>query len=32
MGNDDWYEEYLPIADKLYDKHLQEIAGERQHG
>ena len=32
VGNDDWYEEYLLIADKLYDEHLQEIAGERQHG
>lgn len=29
VGNDNWYEEYLPVADNLYDEHLQEIAGER---
>jgi len=23
-GNDRWYEEYVPIADKVYDQHLQE--------
>lgn len=28
-GNDTWYEEYLPVADNLYDEHLQEIAGDR---
>ncbi|MDI6794636.1 MAG: type II toxin-antitoxin system RelE/ParE family toxin [bacterium] len=22
-GNDRWYDEYIPKADKLYDKHLQ---------
>lgn len=24
-GNDRWYEEFVPIADKLYDDHLQEL-------
>ena len=24
-GNDRWYEEYVPVADKLYDSHLQEL-------
>lgn len=27
-GNDDWYEEYIPIADRLYDEHLEEIENE----
>ena len=27
-GNDDWYEEYVPIADRLYDEHLQELDAE----
>lgn len=24
-GNDRWYEEFLPKADKLYDEHLDEL-------
>ena len=24
-GQDDWYERYVPLADKLYDEHLKEI-------
>ena len=28
-GNDAWYDKYLPIADDLYDEHLQETAGDR---
>ncbi len=24
-GNDRWYEEFVPIADKLYDIHLSEL-------
>jgi len=28
VGNDDWYGEYVPIADKLYDEHLIEIENE----
>lgn len=27
-GNDQWYEEFVPIADKLYDEHLDEIGKE----
>lgn len=29
LGNDNWYEEYIPIADKLYDEHLKEIESEK---
>lgn len=29
-GNDRFYEEMIPIADKLYDRHLSEIEGERK--
>jgi len=24
-GNDRWYNEYIPVADRLYDQHLQEL-------
>ncbi len=24
-GNDNWYNEFVPVADKLYDEHLKEI-------
>ncbi len=27
-GNDRFYDEYVPIADRLYDEHLQEIRKE----
>lgn len=27
-GNDRWYEEYVPKADRLYDEHLAELAAE----
>ena len=27
-GKDDWYEHFVPIADRLYDDHLKEIASE----
>ena len=27
-GNDNWYEEFVPRADDLYDVHLKEIAKE----
>jgi hypothetical protein len=27
-GNDRWYDVNIPIADKLYDEHLQEIKNE----
>lgn len=29
-GNDRWYDEYVPIADKLYDVHLNELRKEGQ--
>ena len=31
-GQDDWYERYVPIADRLYDKHLEEIEKELRNG
>jgi hypothetical protein len=27
-GNDRWYDENLPVADKLYDEHLEELRKE----
>ncbi|MCL4860753.1 MAG: type II toxin-antitoxin system RelE/ParE family toxin [Caldilineaceae bacterium] len=27
-GNDHWYTEYVPIADRLYDEHLQTLGRE----
>lgn len=27
-GNDRWYVEFIPIADRLYDEHLQELKDE----
>lgn len=27
-GNDRWYDEIVPLADRLYDEHLREIADE----
>lgn len=27
-GNDRWYEEFVPVADKLYDSHLIELRKE----
>jgi hypothetical protein len=27
-GNDRWYEEYVPIADRLYDEHLETLKNE----
>ena len=27
-GNNRWYEEYVPLADAIYDRHLQELHGE----
>ena len=28
-GADDWYECFVPVADALYDTHLEEIASEK---
>ena len=27
-GNDRFYEEYVPVADNLYDEHLEELRKE----
>ncbi len=27
-GNDRWYEEFVPIADRLYDEHLSELGNQ----
>ena len=29
-GNNRWYEIYIPIADRLYDKHLDELEKENE--
>lgn len=29
-GDDRWYSKYVPIADRLYDKHLEELRKEEQ--
>ena len=29
IGDDGWYDKYVPIADALYDEHLEEIKGEQ---
>jgi hypothetical protein len=31
-GNDRWYEDYVPLADKLYEVHLKTIAEEQSYG
>ena len=31
-GNDDWYEEFVPQADDLYDEHLEELKREQEGG
>ena len=31
-GQEDWYARYVPLADKLYDRHLEEIGKESQNG
>jgi len=28
-GQDRWYKVHVPIADRLYDEHLQELADEQ---
>jgi hypothetical protein len=27
-GNSRWYEEYVPLADAIYDRHLRELENE----
>ncbi len=29
IGNDRWYDEYIPKADKLYDEHIETLKKER---
>ena len=29
-GNDRWYEEYVPIADRVFKRHLQELEMEEE--
>lgn len=29
-GRDRWYDEYVPLADRLYDEHLSGLAGEEE--
>ncbi len=29
-GNDRWYEEFVPLADKIYEQHLREIGKENR--
>jgi hypothetical protein len=31
VGNDRWYEQYVPIADALYDEHLKILEEENSH-
>ena len=31
VGDDRWYEKFIPLADRLYDEHLREIDGEGDH-
>lgn len=28
-GNDRWYEEFVPQADKIYDEHLADLARQK---
>lgn len=28
-GNDDWYDAVVPLADRLYDEHLEQLGKER---
>jgi len=29
-GNDRWYDEYVPIADKLYEQHIADLKKENK--
>lgn len=29
-GNDRWYEEFVPVADGLYDRHLEALKKEQE--
>jgi len=28
-GKDRWYEEFVPVADRLYDEHLRQFRGKK---
>jgi hypothetical protein len=29
-GNSRWYEEMIPVADRVYDQHLRDLASSRE--
>jgi hypothetical protein len=31
-GNPKWYDEFVPLADRLFDKHLEELTLEEHNG
>ena len=31
-GNDRWYETFVPLADRLYEQHLNELEEHNDHG
>jgi hypothetical protein len=31
-GNDRWYETFVPLADRLYEQHLDELKEDNDHG
>ncbi len=31
-GNDKWYEQFVPVADRLFDRHLKQLNEEEHHG
>lgn len=31
-GNDRWYETFVPLADRLYERHLSELEEDNDHG
>ena len=31
-GNDRWYEHFVPVADRLYDEHVETLRKEGLHG
>jgi hypothetical protein len=31
-GNDKWYEQFVPVADRLFDRHLKQLNEEEHNG
>jgi hypothetical protein len=31
-GNAQWYERFVPIADRIYDEHLSELERDKKNG